>query len=231
MQEQLKFLLDKYNINTDIEIIDKKTVKLSNEIVSTFPWRYERRFTELKNIVDNHTVNGISHMRVCRIESKGANLSDILYRELDLCEWILSDKIIEIFAVKTDNAINAIAKMKSSVICTLEVATTLAENAEIIDKHEIIAQQGIACDRVVDTQVPQSSIYVYKEKEEPEKYLDVDFELYGLSIEDVAIVRSAFELAKNTSFLVDLRKQAIHLKNLILCVEKSVETISNIEVK
>ena len=32
------------------------------------------------------------------------------------------------------------------------------------------------------------------------KYTDVDFELYGLSIEETAIVRAAFALARNKNY-------------------------------
>mgnify|MGYP003291118068 CR=1 FL=1 len=52
----------------------------------------------------------------------------------------------------------------------------------------------IACDVVVDAQLKQDSIYVFGAKNK--KFTDVDFELYGLSADEIAIVRSAFNIAQ-----------------------------------
>ena len=51
---------------------------------------------------------------------------------------------------------------------------------------------------VVDAQLAQDSIYVFGA--ENKKYTDVDFELYGLTIEEIAIVRTAFNLAKMENY-------------------------------
>ena len=56
---------------------------------------------------------------------------------------------------------------------------------------------------MVDTQIPQQSIYLYTDK--PEAYTDVDFELFGLTQDQVALVRTAFALAKDAT----LREQAL----------------------
>jgi hypothetical protein len=69
----------------------------------------------------------------------------------------------------------------------------LPDGAEIIDRHEIIARRGVASDRVVDTQVPQSSIYTYTAEKET-RFTDTDAEIFGLSQDDVNIVRAAFKV-------------------------------------
>ena len=50
----------------------------------------------------------------------------------------------------------------------------------------------------------------------------MDFELYGLSIEEIAVVRSAFSLAQNTNYADNLESD-IKLKKLIEATEKSVQ--------
>ena len=77
------------------------------------------------------------------------------------------------------------------------LATTLKPTDNVIDKHEIIAQKGVICDRAVDTQVPQSSIYIFGSDGNRETYTDVDAELFGLNVLDCARVRAAFEIAKS----------------------------------
>ena len=133
-------------------------------------------------------------MRVARIVDKKADLNDALARELDLCQWILGRKIKTVMAFKNGNVMNIIAKTEDDVVCTIEISMTLQKGAKPIDKHEIISQRGIACDVVVDAQLKQDSVYVYGKGEK--KYTDVDFELYGLSIDDIAVVRGAFSVAQ-----------------------------------
>ena len=64
-----------------------------------------------------------------------------------------------------------------------------------MDRHEIIARRGIACDRVVDTQVPQSSIYQFTANGE-KRYTDIDTELFGFSNAEILLIRAAFEVLR-----------------------------------
>jgi hypothetical protein len=97
-----------------------------------------------------------------------------------------------------DHVLNAISTFEDGVVCTIEISATLAKGEAPKDKHEIIAQRGTCCDVVVDAQLHQESIYFFGA--ENKKFTDVDFELYGLSIDEIAIVRSAFAIAqKNLS--------------------------------
>jgi len=229
----LEYLLKKYNV-CNVGKLSKENIAIETEgkTIPLLPWRNERRFIELKNLVNDGTLEGISVMRVYRIEKDGEDLESIIYRELDLCEWILGSSVESIYTVQNgEKAANIIAKLKSGIVCTIEVAVTLPKEAKIIDKHEIISQRGVACDRVVDTQVPQQSIYVFADIKEPKTYLDVDFELYGYDTEEAAVVRQAFEMMKNPVLADTLIKSAKHLSNLIKMSKKSVQIqrVSSVE--
>ena len=67
----------------------------------------------------------------------------------------------------------------------------LPENTDEIDRHEIIARRGVASDRVVDTQVPQASIYKFTAEGE-ERFTDTDTELFGFEQEEILLVRAAY---------------------------------------
>ena len=198
LQEKLDFLLEKYSVDTKAVLKDDKTVVIDEMEVPIFSHRYERRFIELKNIVNNGTLVGISVMRVARIIEKGSDIYEALCRELDICQFVLQRKIKSIMVMQNDNVMNVIATTEDDIVCTIEVSATLSEGEIPKDKHEIISQRGIACDVVVDAQLKQDSIYVFGQ--ENKKYTDVDFELYGLTIEEVAVVRAAFGLAQNKNY-------------------------------
>ena len=100
--------------------------------------------------------------------------------------------------MQNDNVLNSIATTEDGVVCIIEISATLKKGEVEKDKHEIISQRGIACDVVVDAQLKQDSIYVFGS--ENKKFTDVDFELYGLSIEEIAVVRAAFAIAQNKNY-------------------------------
>ena len=193
-QEKLEFLLDKYSVTARAQFKDCKTAVIDDIETPILSHRLERRFIELKNIVQGGTLQNISVMRVARIVEKGSDIFAELYREFDICEYILGKKIVTVTAVQNDNTLNVIATAEDAIVCTIEISATLAKGENHKDKHEIISQRGIACDIVVDAQLKQDSIYVFGA--ENKKFTDVDFELYGLSIEDIAVIRSAFTIAQ-----------------------------------
>ncbi len=194
LQEKLDFLTEKYDVEKRAVLKDEKTVIIDGRDIPLLSHRFERRFIELKNIVQGGTLVGISVMRVARIVEKGSDIFAELYRELDICQYVLGRRLVGITAMQNDNTLNLIATAEEGIVCTLEISATLKEGEPAKDKHEIISQRGIACDVVVDAQLKQDSIYLFGS--ENKKFTDVDFELYGLSAEDIAVVRSAFTVAQ-----------------------------------
>ncbi len=221
LQEKLDFLLEKYFVQTKAILKDSSTVVIDSIDTPILPHRAERRFTELKNIVQGGTLQGISVMRVARIVPNNNDVFDALYREFDLCQYILGRKIVGVTAMQNDNTLNVIATAEGGIVCTIEISATLKVGDEPKDKHEIISQRGIACDIAVDTQLKQDSLYVFGI--ENKKYTDVDFELYGLSIEDAAIVRAAFSVAQkgNRDEMISIDK---NLNGLVEKAKLSVKT-------
>ncbi len=197
LNEKLNFLLNKYSVESDIVIKDAETAIVNGSEVALLSHRLERRFIELKNVTANGTLVGVSVMRVARIIEKGSDIYKALYREFDIIQYVLGREIKSVMVMENGNVLNAIATTKDGVVCTIEISATLKKGEIPKDKHEIIAQHGIACDVVVDAQLKQDSIYIFGE--ENKKFTDVDFELYGLDVEDIAVVRSAFSVAQKNN--------------------------------
>lgn len=221
LQKKLDFLLDKYSVETKAILKDCKTAVIDGNEIPLLSHRLERRFIELKNIVQGGTLVGISVMRVARIIEKGSDIYEALYRELDLCQYILGKKLVAVTVMQNDNTLNAIVTAQNGIVCTIEISATLEKGEIAKDKHEIISQRGIACDVVVDAQLKQDSIYLFGK--ENKKYTDVDFELYGLSIEEIAVVRAAFAVAQNGNYDEMLRIDS-ELKNLVDKAKLSAQT-------
>ncbi len=221
LQEKLDFLIEKYSVNAKAELKSDSEVIIDGKNIPLLPHRFERRFIELKNIVNNGTLVGISVMRVARIVEKDKDIYDELYREFDICQYVLNRKIKSVTVMQNDNVLNAIATTEDGIVCTIEVSATLKKGEIPKDKHEIISQRGIACDVVVDAQLKQDSIYIFGENNA--KYTDVDFEIFGLSIEETAVVRNAFSIAqsKNADEILKINE---NLDTLVDMAKKSAKS-------
>ena len=196
------------------------------------PWRNERRFLELKRLVQEETIVPVLTCRFsCLADGEALPLDAALYREFDLAAWIGGAPITRVYAaIDAGHAANAIARLANDVICSVEVATSLPPGTPMQDRHEIIARRGVASDRVVDTQVPQSSVYVWSDAE-TRQFTDTDAELFGLSPEDVTLVRSSYEALSKPELHGELRHRHARLRYLVALAHESDRRQQRLDVK
>lgn len=232
-EEGLRYLAERYGVPVpDDARLDplpgegrlSPALAVSGKRFPLLPWRQERRFAELKSMVRDGTLKDVSSVRVCRIEQAGTDLRLLLYRELDLLEWLLDSPVEYLYTVSSGPAANTVARLRCGVVCTVETAATLAPGAQILDKHEIIASKGVALDKVVDTQIQQNSVYVFAGQKEPDAFTDTDFELYGLTPPDTALVRCALEALRNPAAAEEMSRQDARLQKLTALALESAET-------
>jgi len=200
-------------------------LKTSSKTFMLLPWRAERRFTELKNITTNGTLEDISTLRLCAIFSKSSStLDQLLYRQFDLCEYLGGADIKSLFAVfNGKNAANVIVKLINGRNCSVECSVMLPAGAEEIDRHEIIARRGVASDRAVDTQIPQASIYAFTGKGE-KRFTDIDSELFGFAPQAINLIRAAFTVLSNPETGKAWNQQHEKLLRLVAAAKKSDQT-------
>ncbi len=193
--------------------------------VPLLPWRGERRFVELKGLVDARTVEPILTCRfACLSDGRKMPLPAILYRELDLAEWLTSSPIVNVYAsIQEQRVANVIVRLENGVVCSVEAATTLPDGQAMKDRHELIARRGVASDRVVDTQVEQSSVYAFTDSGTAE-YTDTDAELFGLDADRVALVRSAYECLSSPGRADRMEKLRSRHKRLVGLVGLALES-------
>lgn len=199
--------------------------------VPLFPWRVNRKFSELRNLIANRTVEEVSMLRSsCFVSSGEMGLRQLLYREFDIAEFLLGEKIVSVHGVfQEGEAGNAIVRTDGGIIASIEVSLKLPAGQKMLDRHELIARRGVASDMVVDTQIPQASVYIYSVNNS-NTYRDVDFELYGLKEFEVEIVRAAFEIMKNPENKEDHIKQHHHLCNVVAAAIESNQTRKRLDI-
>ncbi|MGI5923320.1 MAG: hypothetical protein ACOX9E_05205 [Lentisphaeria bacterium] len=201
MNSALDFLRDKYGVGPGVIAEGPECFQLhlpDGNKADLLPHRVERRFVELKKIIDGKTLEGISTFRFAAFRAHG-DLRKMLAAELDLAAFLSGSDVVRLFAAGDGQRVcNVIFRLANGVSGCIECSSGLPATAPVLDRHEIIARRGVASDRVVDTQVPQHSIYVWNE-DGTATYTDVDTELFGLSDEAIWTVRAAFAVLSQPS--------------------------------
>jgi len=184
--------------------------------VPLLAWRHQRRFVELKHLIDEETVAPLLMCRfACLTDPQQMPLQAILYREFDLVEWLSGKPIASVYAsMAEDRAANVIVRLASGVVGSVEAGATLPDGTAMQDRHEMIARRGVASDRVVDTQVGQSSVYAWT-ADGHQRHTDVDAELFGLEMEQAALVRSAFDVLRRPDRVLKLQRRHRYLRQLV----------------
>ena len=223
MNESLAFLRDKYGCAAGEIVSGDDGAQLAlpdGTTVALLPWRVERRFVELKKIIDSQTLEDVSTFRFASF-SAGGDCIKAAARELDLAVYLSGSDLTQLFAVKSgDAACNILARLGSGMSASVECGINLPAGVEVLDRHEIIAKRGVASDRGVDTQVPQSSIYEWTEKGTA-TFTDVDTELFGLPNEQIWIVRAAFAVLMNADLAAEWNAVAEKMKKYASAIAES----------
>ncbi|HRR34483.1 MAG TPA: hypothetical protein P5026_10315 [Kiritimatiellia bacterium] len=239
MNTALRRLCDKYGVAVDgrlvadAELAAGVRLEMVGGAVSLLPWRVERRFAELKKLIDGKTLEEVSTLRFA-VMRNGARLGHLLYREFDLCEWMAGASIRKTFAVVAGGKVaNVIVTFANGMSASVECSAALPEGAAEIDRHEIIARRGVACDRVVDTQVPQASIYAFT-ADGTKTYTDTDAELFGFSDAEIWAVRAAFAVLKAPALVAEWKKAGCDVKEKVMqtlaCAETCVPAVFSEEI-
>lgn len=197
MNKSLEFLRDKYGFPAGniVSGSDCFCVESCFGTAVLLPHRVERRIIELKKMIDSGTLEDVSTLRFAKF-TPGGSLKKIIAAELDLAEYLADSPIVRIFASGDgSNVCNCIVRFANGVSASIECGVNLPGNVKVVDRHEIIARRGVGCDRGVDTQIPQHSIYLWND-EGKQEYTDVDTELFGLPDEVIWNVRAACALLK-----------------------------------
>ena len=230
MQKGLDLLLNKYSVSAKAVLsADGKTVVIDGKEVPVLPWESERRIIELRNLVVTGRLGNMCTYRIGHTAKKGTDLFEMLAREVGILEFTVNSTAKEVFAIAGKNTMNCIVETENGCVCTIELGATLDEGQRDIDKHEIITDNGVGCDRVVDTQMPQESIYVYGKNKQA--FMDTDSELYGYAEIQINTIRNAFAAAKNVAVQEANVAKWAHIQKVVAAAKASLATLENVKVE
>lgn len=187
----------------------------SRQNVPMLYWRANRRYAEMKNVLDQKLVETPLAMRIHHLGSKdhfSQSLEDLVVYEADLVHYITGQIVDKVFADFCDDTyVNCIVSA-ASIKVSMELGF-LPAGSEPILLHEVVGKTGIISDVAVDTQTRQYPLYVFK-GEKVETYSDVDAELYGLNGAETDCVRFMLWALGDVSRIHQVQGLYPHLQNV-----------------
>lgn len=199
-------------------------IKIDNTVYPLLPWRYNRQLTEIRNLaIKNKTLRDICSYKSQRFETCDANIYTLLFEELDVCEWLLDDKIISVFAdINSEKYITIVLKTQRGILCNIIISTTLPSGTKPVTKHEIVGKEGMLSERPINIQIPEDAIYLFSQ-EKCEAYTDMDLYMLGLNPKEVMAVDNIIDLVRNKPSITTLENNIKRNKYLVSCVKKSAK--------
>ncbi len=194
---------------------------LSGKRIPLLAWRYEPRMNSLRNygqkaVKENCCLNASSFV------GKDVDISDVIYKELDIAEYLLGEPIVKVTAFMNGAACNLIAKTESGMQANLELGATMAPGTIPQFQHRLITKHGMANDKGVNDLVEQSGVYVFSDSDtRPVVYDDGEYYLYGLSVEESVTCTYVLAIIKGTVLADSIIEQDKHLRTLVDAVYES----------
>lgn len=197
------------------------------ENVPLLHWRQKRRYRELCNILSQELVKTPLAMRIHHIVPKDGftrSLTDVLFMEADLAQWICGQEIDRVFASMDGSYLNGIFSTTGGIKVSAELGI-VADGCEPVLLHEVIGKTGILSDVAVDTQTRQYPIYVFKGPE-TQVYDDIDDELYGLSQTECDAVRFILWALGGPERREQARQSAGRNQAVVAAVRKAAQSVA-----
>ena len=210
-------------MNPEIEALERLLIKYAVPFspadmemeIPLQPWRCNRKYVELKKMVSSGTLEHPCLLRFCHLTDEKTSLESLLYREFDLAEFISGHRIVALHAAFTDGRSGSVViRLDNGIIGSVEVGNLLPDGQSEVDRHEIIARRGVGSDIVVDTQIPQQSIYLLT-GDAAAAFKDTDSELYGLDEKQIERVRARFAFLKDRNSEPGHRSQDEHITKAV----------------
>jgi len=186
-------------------------------------WRYEPRMDRLHAYgaapKDNACLNTYSFM------GKDVSIAELIYREIDIAEYILNSRVVKVTAFQNGRACNLIAVTEAGTVANLELGATMAQGAKNQFQHRLITRRGMANDRTVNNVVEQHGVYFFdSESTSPHVYDDGEYYLFGLTDEEsneATYINGIFTGRMNIDSLIECDK---HVQTVVAAVFESAKS-------
>lgn len=153
--------------------------------IPLFTTRYDPRIRHIATYGNTPEEN--SALNVYAFAGSDVSLDQLIYRELNIAEFILHSKVKKIMAFVNQKAANIIAVMENDTTANIDLGNTMAPGSPMQCQHRLITKHGMANDLSVTDMTVQHQVYIFGENG-TSVYDDDEYYLYGLNEKEVETV-------------------------------------------
>lgn len=208
-------------------------IRLDGKEYELTPWRFHLRLAEIRKLaLDQQVLRKNCSYKSQIVTHCSENISDVLYAEVDVCQWLLDDKIKYVYGFSHgDKTISVMAKTQSGILCQLEIAATLNDQTTPITRHEIVGKEDMICDRSINEQVPVEAVYAFRDDEKyPEAMTDTNLFTLGLAVEENQVFDNVIDLLIHRKNAVSEQEKTQN-HNVICAIRESIRSGKRVYVK
>ncbi|MBR5289145.1 MAG: hypothetical protein IKU34_11255 [Clostridia bacterium] len=197
------------------------------------PWRANKRLSNMRTCILDGSVRDISVMKSECVVQRCFPLSSLAAKELDICEWVLDDRIAEVFALTDETHVfHLIGRMKSGRRITIDISNNLHENVRETERHEVISSNGSLVDLPVGMQLATEDIYAFTaDCEHPQVFSEVILGQEFYTREQAAIIRDVRSLLLNEKELETRESRMDELQRIVHAAFLSSKELKRKEIQ
>ncbi len=171
-------------------------------------------------------------MKLNRAGAKSAGLEKLLYKELDIAEWIMDSRVRTVMNFQNGGSMNMLATMENERVALFELTASLHDDTPEQGRHTYWGEDGMASDRVVSQKVASEAIYLFTEDaKDPQTYNDIFIYMYGLDRTDTLKATIIAEILMGRRDVSDWKERDAHYRRCIAAARESARTVRRLEVE
>ena len=202
---------------------------LDGKVYPLFWWRCDPQVGAMYSKAPDRK---ICSMKLNRAGAKSAGLEALLYKELDIAEWIMDSSVRTVMNFQNGNAMNMLATMENETVALFELTASLHDDTPEQGRHTYWGEEGMASDRVVSQKVASEAVYLFTEDaKDPQTYNDIFIYMYGLDRTNTLKATLIAEVLMGLRDVSKWNERDKHYRRVIAAAAESARTVRRLEVE
>ena len=197
------------------------------------PWRTNKRLNNMRQVMTPDFSAGVSAMKSECVMQACYPIKALAAKEIDICEWVLQDRIETVFALTDgEQVFSLIGRMSRGARITIDITNALNEATRETERHEVFAKGGSLVDLPVGMQWAAEDIYTFRtDSVHPTSHTEVILGDTFYTREQAALIRDVQQLLADRQALALRETRFSELENVIASALLSSRTLSLKEVQ
>lgn len=209
------------------ELVDR--LVLDGVSYPLFWWRCDPQVATMQELAPERK---ICSMKLNRSGAKSEGLEKLLYKELDIAEFIMGTRVRTMMNFRKGDSMNMLCTMENDRVALFELTAALHDDTPEQGRHTYWGEDGMASDRVVSQKIPSEAIYLFtQEDKDPELYNDLFLYMYGLNRTQVLKAATIAEILMGRRDISDWSERDAHYRRCIAVAEQSAQAVRRLAVE